>query len=290
VATAPTFDLQSHSLQSDGELAPAEVVRAAAAAGVELLALTDHDTVDGVDEALAAARRHGVRLTPATELSAVQEDAVDVHILGYEINHGDRLFRDRLESFRADRELRAERLAERLDQLGFVLARGPLEQRRAAGKPIGRPHLATAVISHPDNAARLAAEGLGDIGAFIEMYLVPGAPAYLPRLRPSVTEAIDAIHAAGGVAVWAHPFWDVDTDDEVLATIERFKRLGIDGVEVFYTSHTRAHVELLAHRCAQLGLLQTGSTDFHGPGHGFFDRFRAFELYGREPVLGPIGA
>jgi predicted metal-dependent phosphoesterase TrpH len=290
VSTAPTFDLQSHSLESDGELAPAEVVRAAAAAGVELLALTDHDTVGGVDEALAAAVRHGLRLTAATELSAVQEDAVDVHILGYEIDHRDQSFRDRLESFRADRELRAERLAGRLEQLGFALDRGPLEQRRADGRPIGRPHLAAAVLSNPDNAARLAAEGLDGIGAVIKTYLIPGAPAYLPRLSPSVADAIDAIHAAGGVALWAHPFWDVDTDEEVLATIDRFSALGVDGVEVFYPSHTRAHVELLADRCTQLGLLQTGSTDFHGPGHGVFNRFRAFELYGREPVLGPIGA
>jgi predicted metal-dependent phosphoesterase TrpH len=290
VPATPTFDLQSHSLQSDGELAPAEVVRAAAAAGVELFALTDHDTVDGVDEALAAALRHGVRLTPATELSAVQEDAVDVHILGYEVDHRDVSFLDRLESFRADRELRAERLVARLEQLGFGLEDAPLEQRRAAGKPIGRPHLAAAVLSHPDNAARLAAEGLDDIGPFIKRYLIPGAPAYLPRLSPSVAEAIDAIHAAGGVAVWAHPFWDVDTDDEVLETIDRFRALGVDGVEVFYPSHTRAHVDLLADRCAELELLQTGSTDFHGPEHGLFNRFRGFELYDREPVLGPIGA
>src|SRR5207302_4919032 len=106
VTAPPTFDLQSHSRHSDGELPSGDVVRAAAAAGVELFALTDHDTVDGVDEALAAALRHGVRLTPATELSAVQEDAVDVHILGYEVDHRDISFLERLASFRADRDLR----------------------------------------------------------------------------------------------------------------------------------------------------------------------------------------
>jgi predicted metal-dependent phosphoesterase TrpH len=265
-------------------------VRAAAAAGVELLALTDHDTVAGVDEALAEAHQHGLRITPATELSAVQEDAVDVHVLGYEIDHRDATFRDRLEAFRADRALRAERLMKLLEQLGFALDTALLDQRRAEGEPIGRPHLAAAVLSHPDNAARLAAEGLEDQGAVIEAYLVPGAPAYLPRLHPNVAEAIRAIHDAGGVAVWAHPFWDVEASAEVLATIDRFHALGLNGVEVFYPSHTRAHVELLAEHCAALGLLQTGSTDFHGPGHSLFNRFRAFELYGREPVLGRIGA
>ena len=286
---APTFDLQSHSLHSDGELAAAEVVRAAAAAGVELLALTDHDTVDGVDEALAAGVREGVRVVPATELSAVQQGAVDVHILGYKLDHHNRALGDALETFRADRELRAERMIARLAELGVVLERAPLEARRAAGKPIGRPHLAAAALAHPDNAARLAAEELGDTGAFIVAYLVPGRPGYVPRLAPTVEDAIGVIHGAGGVAVWAHPFWDVDAGAEVVATIDRFDALGVDGVEVFYPSHTRAHVELLAERCERLGLLQTGSADFHGPDHPHFNRFRAFELYGRDPVLGPIG-
>jgi predicted metal-dependent phosphoesterase TrpH len=285
---APRFDLQSHSRHSDGELSAAEVVRAAAEAGVELLALTDHDTVDGVEEALAEARRAGIRLVPAAELSAVHGGREDLHVLGYGIDHRAPGWIDRLETFRADRELRTERMADRLAELGWALDRSELDARRAVGKSVGRPHLAQAAFGHPDNAARLAAEGIGDFSALLERYLIPGAAAYSPRSLPAVPEAIEAIHAAGGVAVWAHPFWDVEAAREVLDTVDAFAAQGLDGVEAFYVTYTREQTELLADHCERRGLLTTGSADFHGPGHPRFNRFRAFELWGREPRLGPI--
>jgi hypothetical protein len=90
------------------------------------------------------------------------------------------------------------------------------------------------------------------------------------------------------VAVWAHPFWDVEDPDAVLEAIDRFRARDLDGVECFYATHTREQAELLADRCADLGLLSTGSSDFHGPTHRLFSRFRAFSTYGRTPALGPI--
>ena len=101
-------------------------------------------------------------------------------------------------------------------------------------------------------------------------------------------EAIAAIHAAGGVAVWAHPFWDVDSGDEVLALVDRFAAEGLEGVEAFYVTHTEPQTRLVAEHCARRGLLTTGSADFHGPDHPRFDAFRAFDLYGLEPDLGRI--
>jgi len=92
-------------------------------------------------------------------------------------------------------------------------------------------------------------------------------------------------HAAGGVAVWAHPFWDLASPDEVLVEIDRFVADGLDGVECFYPSHTREQVDLLCDRCEAGGLLKTGSGDFHGPGHPIFSGFATFELHGREPDL-----
>jgi predicted metal-dependent phosphoesterase TrpH len=103
-----------------------------------------------------------------------------------------------------------------------------------------------------------------------------------------VEEAVQLIHDAGGVAVWAHPFWDVEADPAVLATIERFQAMGIDGVEVFYVTHTREQIDLLVQACTRLGLLTTGSSDFHGPAHPHFPRFAAHELHGHTPDLGPI--
>jgi predicted metal-dependent phosphoesterase TrpH len=286
----PTFDLQSHSTYSDGSLPPAEVVARAAAAGVELLALTDHDTVDGVAEALAAASATGgaLRVVPATELSTIDGDHEDLHVLGYGVDHADAGFLSTLERFRADRGARADRMADALEDCGWALDRTPLEARRAAGLPIGRPHLAQAAFGHPDNAERIAGEGLADFGRLLEAYLIPGTPAYRRRSTPTVAEAIETIHAAGGVAIWAHPFWDVDAPREVVAAIDRFAALGLDGVEAFYVTHTREETLLVAEACAERGLLSTGSADFHGPDHPRFNAFRAFDLCDVTPVLGPI--
>ena len=283
----PTFDLQSHSIHSDGALPAADVVAHAARAGVELLALTDHDTVDGVPEARDAAARHGIAFSAAAELSAVHGGYEDLHILGYELDVADPDLTAALHDFRGDRARRIDQMADRLHELGFELDPAPLEARRAAGKPIGRPHLADAVLAHPANAQRLKDEGIDGRDALFPPYLVPGAAAYVARSRPTVPRAIEVIHAAGGVAVWAHPFWDVDDQTEALATLATFVHAGLDGVEAFYASHSREQTEALA-RAAD-GLLLTGSADFHGPQHERFNAFRAFELHGLEPNLGPIG-
>ena len=284
----PTFDLQSHSLHSDGELSPREVVGAAAADGVELLALTDHDSAEGIAEALEAASAHGLRLVPGVEISTSDCGQPDLHILGYQIDHRDRTLSDWLRNSRASREHRAWAMADAIRELGYEIDEQQLRDREQQGKSIGRPHLASAVVSHPANADRLAAEGLNEPSAFLVEYLIEGRPAFRAREAPSVLEAIEVIHAAGGVAVWAHPFWDIEARDAVLETIDRFVALGLDGVECFYVTHDRGQTELLADRCEQLGLLSTGSSDFHGPGHRRFSRFRAFSTYGRVPALGPI--
>jgi 3',5'-nucleoside bisphosphate phosphatase len=287
-ADPPTFDLQSHSLHSDGSLEPSGVVAAAAQAGVELLALSDHDTVDGVAAAASAAADLGIRLVPAVEISSVDGDQQDLHVLGYLIDHRDPVLLERLEAWRRDREQRAEAMAEALRELGYEVDESELERRRAQGKPIGRPHLSDAVVHHPANRERLEAEGLNERSAFLEAYLIDGKPAFRPRTKPTIAESIATIHDAGGVAVWAHPFWDVSDPGEVLDAIDRFRARGLDGVECFYATHTREQAELLADRCATLDLLTTGSSDFHGPEHRLFSRFRAFSTYGRTPALGPI--
>jgi predicted metal-dependent phosphoesterase TrpH len=287
---APTFDLQSHSRHSDGALAPRDVVAAAAAAGVELLSLTDHDTVDGVREAADAAVEVGIRLVTGVEISALDASGRDLHILGYLIDDRKPELLERLERYRADRERRSEAMIDALRELGFELDEGPLERRVANGKPIGRPHIAEAVTAHPANAERLIAEGLAEPSAFLGAYLIKGAPAFRSRQLPSVPEAIAAIHDAGGVAVWAHPFWDISAPAHVLDAIDRFRADGIDGVECFYVSHTAEQTTLLAERCAVLSLLSTGSSDFHGPEHPLMSRFRAFRTYGLTPQLGPLRA
>jgi len=305
----PAFDLQSHSTHSDGALPAAEVVERAAQAGVELLALSDHDTVSGVSEALAAGERFGVRIVPAIEISSIDAPSAqaggldaeagenhattgatprELHILGYSIDHTDPSFLATLADFLSDRERRTLRMAAALREQGLALNDAEISERVRAGQPIGRPHLAEAVLSAPANASRLRDEQIDDIGSLIRAYLIEGRPAFRLRETPTVAEAIDAIHAAGGLAIWAHPFWDVTDPPEALAMVDRFRALGIDGIEAFYVTHTREQTELLAARCSELDLLSTGSSDFHGPDNRLFSRFLAFETYDMEPNLGPI--
>ena len=287
------FDLQSHSTHSDGALPAAEVVQRAAQAGVELLALSDHDTISGVAEAVEAGKRLGVRIVPAVEISAVDDGAPvgrELHILGYDIDHTGPPLTDSLVGFLADREQRTLRMRDGLREAGLQLDETELDERIAQGKPIGRPHLAGAVLNAPANAPRLADEHIDDIGSLISGYLIEGKSAFRLRQTPTVGEAIEAIHAAGGVAVWAHPFWDVSDPTEVLQSIDRFRALGLDGVEAFYVTHDEQQTRLLAERCAELGLLSTGSADYHGPDNRLFSRFMAFETYGLQPNLGPIAA
>lgn len=285
------FDLQSHSTASDGSLAPADVVANAAAAGVELLALSDHDTIGGVGEAIAAGEQNGVRIVPAVEISSIDDGAAaprELHILGYGVDHTGPPLTDRLDEFLADREKRTLRMRDALRECGLQLDEAEIEQRIGEGKPIGRPHLAGAVLRAPANAARLESEEIDDVGSLIRGYLIDGKPAFRLRETPTVAQAVEAIHEAGGVAIWAHPFWDVEADEEVLSSIDRFRALGIDGVEAFYVTHDERQTRLLAARCEQLGLLSTGSADYHGPDNRLFSKFLAFETYDLQPNLGPI--
>jgi hypothetical protein len=285
---APSFELQGHSTQSDGELSPAQTVAAAVEAGVELFALTDHDSVGGIAEAIEAAAGSALRFVPGVEISVLDPVAADLHLCGYLFDPGNAALLGQLRHSREDRERRAARMIEALRENGWSLNHELLNQRALAGKTIGRPHLAEAVTSDGPNAQRLEREGLTNPTDFLVAYLIEGKPAFRGREAPSVADAIALIHNAGGLAVWAHPFWDVDADAEVIATLERFVGLGLDGVEAFYVTHTRAQTDLLVRRATELGLLTTGSSDFHGPNHRQFNSFRRFSTFGHTPNLGPL--
>jgi predicted metal-dependent phosphoesterase TrpH len=218
---------------------------------------------------------------PAIELSTLDEAGEDLHLLGYGVDHHDPRFLATLEEFRADRLARGHRMAAALRENGWELD--------VPDQPsLGRPHIAAAAFAHPANRERLRVRGIANASELLVAELIPGAPSYRRRTLPTVAQAIDLVHAAGGVAVWAHPFWDVEAPTDVIAILDRFAALGLDGVEAFYVTHTAEQTRIAASRAAQLGLLTTGSADFHGPEHPHFAAFRAFELHGLEPRLGPL--
>jgi 3',5'-nucleoside bisphosphate phosphatase len=265
------IELQSHSTVSDGQLAPAEVVERAAAAGVMTLALTDHDAIAGVSEAAAAAERLGLELVPAIEMSCVHEYAEDLHVCGYWIDLG--RIAGACERAQHERVARAGEIVGKLRQEGFDLHLEDAVREAGDALSIGRPHIAR------------AAGVTGDLGPFFEQYLVPGAKAFVPRRWPTAREAIGLIHEAGGIAVIAHPYWDISEPGEVDDLI---RSLGADGVETFYPTHSREQTAHLLELCEELDLIPTASSDYHGPTHKTFSSFGAYDTYGlAEPRVPP---
>ncbi len=257
------IELQSHSTVSDGQLAPADVVEEAAKAGVTTLALTDHDAVAGVPEAEEAARALGIELVPAIEMSCVHEYAEDLHICGYWVDL--ERIAPACERAQLGRRERAGEIVENLRREGFDLTLDDAIREAGAADSIGRPHIAR------------AAGASGDLGPFFEEYLVPGAKAFVPRRWPSAEQAIELIREAGGVAVIAHPYWDISEPDKVEHLI---RSLGADGIETFYPSHSKEQTEHLLALCDELGLVPTASSDYHGPTHKTFAKFGAYDTYG----------
>ena len=257
------IELQSHSTVSDGQLPPAQVVEEAAKAGVTTLALTDHDAIAGVAEAAAAAERLGIELVPAIEMSCVHEYAEDLHVCGYWVDLG--AIAPACERAQHERVARAGEIIEKLRSEGFDLHLEDAVKEAGDALSIGRPHIAR------------AAGATGDLGPFFEEYLVPGAKAFVPRHWPTAQQAVELIHAAGGVAVVAHPYWDISAPHEVDDLI---RALRIDGIEVFYPSHTKEQTQHLLELSEELELIPTGSSDFHGPTHKTFSKWGDYDTYG----------
>jgi predicted metal-dependent phosphoesterase TrpH len=265
------IELQSHSTVSDGQLAPAEVVAQAWEAGVTTLALTDHDAIAGVPEAEEAAQGLGIELVPAIEMSCVHEYAEDLHICGYWVDL--EKIAPACERAQKERVDRAGKIIERLRGWGFEVKLEDAIKEAGDALSIGRPHIAR------------AAGASGDLGPFFEEYLVPGGKAFVRRSWPTAEQAIDLIHEAGGVAVIAHPYWDVESPTEVEDLI---RSLNPDGVEAFYPPHTKEQTEHLLKLCDELNLVPTASSDYHGPTHKTFSKFGAYDTYGlADPVVPP---
>lgn len=244
-------DLHMHTTASDGDYTPADLMALASERGLSTVAITDHDTTDGIAPAQAAALQHDITVIPAIELSAETEEDGDVHMLGYFIDITDAAFQEKLEAFRENRYHRGRGMVRKLNELGVPLAWEKVAAI-ADGAPIARPHIARAMV------AEGYVETLQD--AF-DKYLADDAPAYVSRVRMSPEEAVDLIHSAGGAAVLAHPGL-VKRYEPVL---RRLIAHGVDGVEV---NHPKNPPEVVAHVreiAEEHSLIMTGGSDFHRP-------------------------
>jgi predicted metal-dependent phosphoesterase TrpH len=244
-------DLQLHSTASDGSDTPAEVVRRARALGFSGLALTDHDTMAGVPEAAASAESLGMTLIPACELSTLDAEDRQIDVLAYGVPTDDSGFNGVLQTIRGGRLGRAFLMVQRLNECGYAVSWERV-QAIAGSENVGRPHVARAMVE---------AGIVRDVkSAFTPEFILDGGRCYVQRVKITPEEAIEHIHAAGGVAVAAHPGRTRLSDEEIAALVAH----GLDGLEASYSAHTAhetAHFEALAR---QFQLLITGGSDDHG--------------------------
>jgi hypothetical protein len=245
-------DLHSHSTWSDGLLSPAELVAEAAARGLGVLALTDHDTVAGVPEAQTAGAIHGIEVIPGVELSAALADGQEVHLLGYFVDIDDPALQEGLAGYAQARQERMERMIDRLRLVGAPVDRDRVRELAGHGT-VGRPHLAR-VLTEAGHAA--------DLAAAFERYIGRGKPAFVPRPRVDPRDAIALVRAAGGVPVLAHPY----SAGGVESVIDRLIPAGLLGMEVDYGEYSPEEREVLRAIAERRGLIATGGSDYHGPG------------------------
>lgn len=247
-------DLHMHSTRSDGSLAVAELVHAVHAAGVSVFALTDHDTLDGLDEAAHHAAKLGLRLVSGVEISTRLAE-LELHILGYGFDPEHPQLNMMLEAQQAARKMRIPKIVERLRELGIPLDVDDVYRVAAQASP-GRPHVAKALV---------ARGFVRDMDEAFRRYLGDGAPGQIRKIVPSPAEAIRLIHEAGGKASWAHPLArPIHRQGGFDALLRELKLAGLDGVEEVHPGQDASARKRVRKLSSELQLKLTGGSDFHG--------------------------
>jgi predicted metal-dependent phosphoesterase TrpH len=251
------IDLHLHTTASDGRCSPDELVDRAAAAGVTIMAVTDHDTTAGIGPTRQAARRRHIHVVSGIEITAVDEGH-DVHMLGYFVDEAHAPLAAFLSRQRTTRIARVEQIAERLAALGMPIDAEPLiaRAREDGGRQVGRPHIAHAMID---------AGYVADTREAFDRWLASGRPAFVPREGASPQDVIALVHDAGGKVSLAHP-----GQTQVDGRIEHYARAGLDALELYHPDHDADSVGRYRDIAARLHLLVTGGSDFHGDAsHGW---------------------
>ncbi len=261
--TENTFvDLHTHSTASDGTFSPTELMRAAKAAGLVGIALTDHDTGNGLQEAAAEAARLGIRFVPGIEISADFPAPGQLHILGHFIEPGSPALHKMSTILLDSRNERNPKIIERLNQLGCNITMAQVEaiarEHVASGKPvvIGRPHIAEALFR---------ANCVASVRQAFDVYLGTTGAAYFPKERLTPRQAIECIHEAGGLATIAHAVHlQAENPAHLQTIVGNLAEAGMDGIEVWHSDHDEKYVKLTLDLAKRYNLVTTGGSDFHG--------------------------
>jgi predicted metal-dependent phosphoesterase TrpH len=248
------IDLHAHTTHSDGSATPRELLAQARAAGATAVAITDHDTVAGLNEGRAVAAEFDIEFIDGIEISAEYSPGT-MHILGYFINAESMSLNAALVELREARERRNPQIAERLQSLSFSIAYEEVEQL-AGNEVVGRPHFARLLVERGYAAS---------IQDAFNRFLGKGAAAYVEKARLSPAASIALIHEAGGVAVLAHPYQlKLASLEESEQLVVELAALGLDGIEALYSRHSQAERDAYARMAQRHGLLVTGGSDYHG--------------------------
>jgi len=241
-------DLHTHTTYSDGLLSPPEVVAQAKAANLRAIAVTDHDEIRGIDAALNAAKDFDIEIVSGVELS-VTHKGIDVHILGYFVDHHNSKLVAFVKDFQQERRLRLDRILAKLAAMGKPLSKESVLIKAGTGS-VGRPHIADAMVE---------AGFVENYYDAFSLYLADGRPAYVPKKKLAAAEAIKLLHDVGGLAAIAHP--GLDVPDEIILEMVH---AGIDAIETVHPRHGDARRQHYTSIAEANGLLTTGGSDFHG--------------------------
>lgn len=251
------IDLHTHSTYSDGTFTPEELLREAARLGLSALALTDHDTIDGLAEFMESGKRYGVFTVPGVEIGVDSKlpNNGHIHILGLFIDPYSTQLQQTLRYLRAQRNLRAEKIIRKLNELNIPISVEELRAEAGEGA-IGRPHVAKILLRRGV---------VGSIQEAFDVYLAKGKPAYIAKETLGEAAALKLIHDAGGLSILAHPhLMNYDTFAEARDKILKLKTLGLDGIEVYYSGMPREYTEQLLTLAEEQDLVLSGGSDFHG--------------------------
>lgn len=248
------IDLHTHTNASDGSLSPTNLILEASKAGLTAIAVTDHDTVSGIDEALEAGNKLGIRVIPGVELS-VDDDYGSFHMLILGVDHKNSVLNETLMSLSQARDLRNKKMVENLNRLGYPITFEQVAKVSGNGSA-SRGHIAQVLVQQ---------QFIPSIEAAFSKLIGRGKPAYADRFRLSLLSAVELAHNAGGVTIWAHPgLHDQNQFSQMISQLSEWSAIGLDGIESDYSLHSRKFAQQLRNYALSNNMIYSGGSDFHG--------------------------